>query len=326
MTVTDRIVVLRHGRLIAEHRTDETHRDAILAAMVGAADQQQLTPIIWALDSYYRAREQAEKLNHQQSSLEHELGAPDVLRQQIIHQLADQVSALDHANLALQDAQRRLLTELEQERKRLAREIHDQVIQDLLGVGYRLEELEAEPAVTPAIGEELQDIRGSVRDLVGDLRHICGALRPPAIDSLGLGSALQSYTHEWSKSTGTPITLSLDPNLGRLPEATELSIFRIVQEGLNNVRKHATAATVDIRLEHTSPRRLVLAIADDGRGLADDFDLAKLSAEGHYGVLGITERVALLGGQCRFQNRPGGGTLIQVEIPHPRAEQVDTAV
>ena len=326
MTVTDRIVVLRHGRLITEHRTDETHRDAILAAMVGAADQQQLTPIIWALDSYYRAREQAEKLNHQQSSLERELGAPDVLRQQIINQLADQISALDHANLALQDAQRRLLTELEQERKRLAREIHDQVIQDLLGVGYRLEELEAESAVTPAIGEELQDIRGSVRDLVGDLRHICGALRPPAIDSLGLGSALQSYTHEWSKSTGTPVTLSLDPNLGRLPEATELSIFRIVQEGLNNVRKHATATTVDIRLEHTSPRRLVLAIADDGRGLADDFDLAKLSTEGHYGVLGITERVALLGGQCRFQNRPEGGTFIQVEIPHPRAEQVDAAV
>ena len=88
----------------------------------------------------------------------------------------------------------------------------------------------------------------------------------------------------------------------------------------------ATAATVDIRLEHTSPRRLVLAIADDGTGLADDFDLAKLSAEGHYGVLGITERVALLGGQCRFQNRPEGGTLIQVEIPHPRAEQVDAAV
>ena len=70
------------------------------------------------------------------------------------------------------------------------------------------------------------------------------------------------------------VTLSLDPNLGRLPEATELSIFRIVQEGLNNVRKHAAAETVEIRLEHTSPRRLMLSIADDGRGLPDDFDLA----------------------------------------------------
>ncbi len=323
MTVTDRIIVLRHGHLIAERRTDETNREAILAAMVGEADQEQLTPIIWALDSYYRAREQAEKLHHQQRLLEHELGAPDALKQEIIDQLADQISALDRANLALQDAQRRLLTELELERKRLAWEIHDGVIQDLLGVGYQLEEIEASAKATPALAEELQDVRGNVRDLVGDLRHICSTLRPPTIDSLGLGSALQSCVHEWSKRTGIGVTLNLDPNLGRLPEATELSIFRIVQEGLTNVRKHATANTVEIGLAHTSPRRLMLSIADDGRGLPAAFDLAHLPAEGHYGVLGITERVALLGGRCRFQNRPEGGALIQVEIPHPRVEQTN---
>ena len=265
MAVTDRIIVLRHGRVIAEHRTDATDRETILAAMVGAADQQQLTPIIWALDSYYRAREQAEKLHNRQSLLERKLETHDVLNKQLIDQLADQINALDQANVALQDAQRRLLAELEQERKRLAREIHDQVIQDLLGVGYRLEEIEAGVEVTPALGQELQDVRGSVRELVGDLRHICGALRPPTIDSLGLGPALQSYTHEWSKRTGIRVTLDLDPNLGRLPEATELSIFRIVQEGLNNVRKHAAASAVEVRLKHTSPRRLMLAIADDGR-------------------------------------------------------------
>jgi len=323
MAVTDRIIVLRHGHLTAEHRTDETDREEILAAMVGAADQQQLTPIIWALDSYYRAREQAEKLYHRQSLLERELETHDVLNHQLIDQLADQIEALDRANMALQDAQRRLLTELEQERKRLAREIHDQVIQDLLGVGYRLEEIGASTSVTPVLEEELKNVRGSVRDLVGDLRHICGTLRPPTIDSLGLGSALQSYTHEWSKRTAIRVTLNLDPNLGRLPESTELSIFRIVQEGLNNVRKHAAAGTVDIRLEHTSPRRLMLSIADDGCGLAEDFDLSRLPAEGHYGVLGITERVALLGGRWRFQNRPEGGALIQVEIPHPRIEQTE---
>jgi signal transduction histidine kinase len=321
--VTDRIIVLRHGRAIAEYRTDETDREEILAAMVGAADQQQLTPIIWALDSYYRAREQAEKLHQRQSLLECKLETHDGLNHQLIDQLADQISALDQANVALQDAQRRLLMELEQERKRLAREIHDQVIQDMLGVGYRLEEVAADAEVTPTLEEAINDVRGSVRDLVGDLRHICGTLRPPTIDSLGLGSALQSYTHEWSKRTGIRVALDLDPNLGRLPESTELSIFRIVQEGLNNVRKHAAASTVEICLEHTSPRRLMLAIADDGCGLAADFDLARLSAEGHYGVLGITERVALLGGRWRFQNRPEGGALIQVEIPHPRVEQAD---
>jgi signal transduction histidine kinase len=325
MAASDRIVVLRHGRLIADQRTDATDRDAILGAMVGAADQQQLTPIIWALDSYYRARDQAEKLHQRQSLLERELETHDVLNHQLIDQLADQISALDRANTALQDAQRRLLTELEGERKRLAREIHDQVIQDLLGVGYRLEEIEADAEVTPALEAELEEVRDSVRALVGDLRHICGALRPPTIDSLGLGSALQSFAYEWSKRTGVQVALQLDSNLGRLPESTELSIFRIVQEGLNNVRKHAAASSVSISLEHTSPRSLMLSIADDGRGLPADFDLARLPAEGHYGVLGITERVALLGGRCRFQSRPEGGTLIQAEIPHPRVELAEEA-
>jgi len=91
------------------------------------------------------------------------------------------------------------------------------------------------------------------------------------------------------------------------------------------VRKHAVAHTATVSLEHTSPRHLMLSIADDGRGFPTGFDLAGLSAEGHYGVLGITERVALLGGRCRFQNRPEGGALIQAEIPHPRVEQIAEA-
>ena len=321
MAVTDRILVLRHGHCISQRITEETDREQILAATIGSADQQELTPIIWALDSYYRAREQAEKLSSRQKALERDLGAPEVNRQ-IIDQLADQINVLDRANTALQEAQRRLLSELELERKRLAREIHDQVIQDLLAVGYRLEELESGPAVTPSLEDELQSVRSDVRKLVSDLRHICGELRPPTIDSLGLGPALQSFVHGWSTRTGISVNLALDPNLGRLPEATELSIFRIVQEGLNNVRKHAGASRVDVRLEHTSPRRLLLSIADDGRGVPADFDLLQLSAEGHYGLSGVSERVALLGGRLKIRNQPESGALLQAEIPHPRVEPI----
>lgn len=320
LAVTDRIIVLRQGRQVAEFHTDETDREEIVAAIVGTADRQELTPIIWALDSYYRAREQAEKLRHSQVLLERDLASQDTLRRQIIDQLSEQINALDSANAALQAAQRRLLTELEQERKHLAREIHDQVIQDLLGVNYQLEEIEVDEAVTPAIKDELVDIRESIRLLIDDLRRICGDLRPPTIDSLGLGAAIQSFTRDWSERSGISLTLDLDSNLGRLPEAIELSIFRIVQEGLNNVRKHARARAVQVRLRHTSPRTLMLSIADDGRGLADNFDLSTLSTEGHYGLLGISERVALLGGRLKVQNQASGGLLLQVEIPHPRVE------
>ena len=323
LAITDRIVVLRHGRQVAEYRTDETDRAEIVAATVGTTDRQQLTPIIWALDSYYRVREQAEKLRHHQEILEQDLVTQGTVDRQFIDQLAEQINALDSANAALQDAQRRLLAELEQERKALAREIHDQVIQDLLSVNYELEEIEASDTETPVLGSALPGIRDNIRGLVADLRRICGSLRPPTIDNLGLGAALQSYTHDWSKRTDVSAVLDLDDNLGRLPEIIELSIFRIVQEGLSNVRKHSGATEVEISIKHTSPRTLLLTIADDGDGLAEDFDLADLPTEGHYGLLGISERVALLGGRVKFQNQANGGLLIQAEIPHPRAAHSD---
>ncbi|MBN1993608.1 MAG: ATP-binding cassette domain-containing protein [Anaerolineae bacterium] len=318
--VSDRIIVLRQGQRVASHRTDETSREEVVAALIGAPDRQQLTPTIWALDSFYRAREQAEKLRHQQMLLQRNLAAQDNLNQQLIDQLAQQIRALDQANLALQDAQRRLLTEREEERKRLARELHDQLIQDLLGVNYHLEEIEADKDLQPKFAEELEDICSNIRLFVDDLRRICSNLRPPTIDNLGLGVALQSYTRDWSDRTGISLKLDLDANLGRLPEAIELSIFRIIQEGLSNVRKHARANAVEICLKHTSPRTLMISIADNGSGLAEGFDLSALSARGHYGLLGISERVALLGGRLKLQNQADGGLFLQVEIPHPRVE------
>lgn len=316
--VTDRIITLRKGKNVANHRTDETSREEIVAELVGVANPHQITPAIWALDNYYQARQQAEKLRNQQALLERSLIERDTLNQQLVDRLAEQVEALDQANLALQAAQRRLLTEREQERKHLARELHDQVIQDLLSVNYQLEEIESNGDESPALVNELADVRISIRQMVDDLRRICGNLRPPTIDSLGLGAALQSYTHDWSERNTVAVLLDLDPKLGRLPEAIELSIFRIVQEGLSNIRKHAQANTVEIRLKHTSPRALLISVSDNGQGLKNNFDLSTLAAQEHYGLLGISERVALLGGRLRLQNQPGGGLILQVEIPHPR--------
>ncbi len=318
--VADRIVVLREGRLVADWRTDETNREEIVAALVGTADRQQRTPVIWAIDSYYRARKQAETLRHNQTLLRRNLAAQDSVNRQLLDQLADQVKALDSANLALQDAQRRLLTEREEERKRLARELHDQMIQDLLSLNYQIEDIES-MAEDAGLADELTEVRGSIRTLVEDLRRICGNLRPPTIDSLGLGAALQSYTHDWRLRTGIEVQLTLAAEFGRLPEAIELSIFRIVQESLSNVWKHAEATLVQVTLQHTSPRMLQVTVADNGQGLAHDFDLAKLSQAGHYGLLGLSERVALMGGRLNFRNQTNGGLEIEVEIPHPRVTQ-----
>ncbi|MCC6805673.1 MAG: ATP-binding cassette domain-containing protein [Anaerolineae bacterium] len=318
--VTDRILVLRNGERIDSFRTDVTSREEIVASMVGYMAQEQPTPAFWALDSYYRAREKAESLSRQMLLLEKDLEVQGTLNRQLLSQLAEQVKALDQANVALQDAHRRLLTEREEERKHLARELHDQVIQDLLTTNYQLEEVEAQDAVQDAVRERLVEVRGTIRQLVDDIRQICGSLRPPTIDSLGLAAALQSYAREWARRTGIEVQMRLKLNPGRLPEPIELSIFRIIQEGLSNVQRHAHASHVDITLEHTSARTLMVSIADDGDGLAENFDLGRLSGQGHYGLLGISERAALLSGHVRVHNRSGGGLLLQVEVSHPRME------
>lgn len=316
--VTDRILVLHEGRKVADLRTDETSREAVVSLLVGTADAERPMLAVWDFDSYDRIRENAEKLRFHQMLLEKDLAAEDTLNRQLTGQLAEQVHALDRVNVALQDAQRRLLSEREEERKHLARELHDQIIQDLLSINYELEETETD--LSPTLAGRLDDVRQGIRSLVDELRRICGNLRPPTIDSLGLGAALQSYSRDWSARTGIPVELDLDPGLGRLPEAIELSIFRIVQEGLSNVWRHARASRVRLALWHSSPRSLEISLQDDGLGLEQEFDLSNLAAEGHFGLMGISERVALLGGRFRLQRSPDGGALLIVEIPHPRVD------
>ncbi len=316
--VCDRILVMREGQLVSNTPTDSTTREEVVANLVGTRERNQRTPAIWALDSYYQAREQSEMLKHNQSLLERDIENRDRLNQRLVDQLAEQVKALDDANMALQDANRRLLTEREQERKHLAREIHDQPLQDLLSINYQLEDLgeilEREGMDT----EEVEEIRVSIKTIVEDLRGICSNLRPPTIDSLGLSAALRSYTSDWSHRTGIPVDLTLNENLGRLPETLELSIFRIVQEALNNIWKHAGATKTAVALQPVSARRLLVTVTDNGKGMDTPFDLANLSNEGHYGLLGISERVALMGGRLRMQNGAESGTILQVELPHPK--------
>lgn len=318
--VSDRIIVLRDGELVANVRTDETNRSSIVTAMIGTGDRQQRTPIIWAFDSYYRARKQAETLHHNQMLLERDLAAQDSLNRDLLEQLSEQVKALDSANLALQDAQRRLLTEREEERKHLARELHDQMIQDLLSLNYQMEDVVEKASQLPALESDAREIQQDIRHMVEDLRRICGDLRPPTIDSLGLNAALNSLARQWNGRTGIAVNIEMDDKFGRLPEPIELSIFRIVQEGLNNIWKHAHATQATVTLQQLSPRRLLLSIKDNGIGLNQDVNLSSLTESGHFGLLGISERVALMDGRFNIQNQPSGGLLIQVEIPHPRIE------
>jgi signal transduction histidine kinase len=315
-SITDRILVLFEGSVSAIHSTrDVTPRD-IVELIVGVDNREQVTPVIWALENYHAAQKQTNELFEQQTALHENLEASDSLNRQLIEKLSDQVKASDQLNIALQETQRRLMTEREEERKFLARELHDLVIQDLLSVNYRLEEIEGDQELDNqhiALG----DIRNSIRQVVGDLRQVCRDLRPPTIDNHGLASAIRSHMQEWAERSKVAVAIEIEASLGRLPATTEISIFRIIQEGLYNIGKHAAAENVSLVLQRTSTDSLLIHIVDDGQGFEIPPDLADLSVKQHFGLIGISERAALLGGKMELESPPGGGFILRVEIPSP---------
>ena len=314
--VTQRVIVLYEGRIIADRDTADSTPREIVELMVGSTRQDQVTPIIWALESYHQVQQQTEELYRTQVMLQQSLEQRDTLNQQLLERLRRQVEVLDQLNVALQATQLRLMTEREEERKFLARELHDQVIQDLLSFNYRLENIESD-VEDGRQQQELAGVRQSVRNVVAELRQLCSDLRPPTIDAHGLTAAIRSLAEEWAERNNIDLALSIDPRLGRLPEALELSVFRIVQEGLNNIRKHAQAQHVSLRVERTPTASILVRLADDGQGLPKPIDLAELSASKHFGLLGISERVALSGGTMQVESLQTSGTVLQVEIPSP---------
>ncbi|MBI2332243.1 MAG: ATP-binding cassette domain-containing protein [Chloroflexi bacterium] len=315
-TVTDRIVVLFEGRLVADRKTSESTPREIVELMVGSTAHGQVSPLIWALESYHTAQQQTEDLRRTQASLQQSLNARTSMNRQLVERLSNQLLALDQLNAALQATQRRLITEREDERKALARELHDQIIQDMLGLIYHLEEIEGQ-AGSAGMKQGVGAVRSGIRSLVEELRQMCSDLRPPTIDHHGLSAAINSLANEWSERSDIQVHLEIDPDLGRFPEMIELSLFRIVQEGLSNVRKHAAAHHVRISLQRTSSTNLLLRLEDDGQGLPKPTDLRSLANDKHFGLVGISERVALLGGTINIESSQGNGTILQVEIPSP---------
>jgi signal transduction histidine kinase len=314
--VTDRILVLYQGRQVAIRQTEESTPREIVELIVGSRQQEQITPVIWAIEGYHAAQKQAEELSRAQAALRESLEAQGSLNRQLFERLRAQIEASEQLTFALRAANTRLMTEREEERKALARDLHDLVIQDLLSFNYRLEG--AQHRKPPdVLQEELVSIREGIRQVVDELRQLCSDLRPPAIDSYGLPVAIHSLAQVWSDRCGVEVQLEIDPDWGRLPEPIELSVFRIVQEGLNNIRKHAKARHVQLSLQRTPTANLLIRLSDDGQGLSRTPDLASLSARKHFGLLGISERVALLGGTMKINPSPSGGVTLEVEIPSP---------
>ena len=204
---------------------------------------------------------------------------------------------------------RQVVNAQEVERRRISRELHDQLGQEITAVGLYLASLKEAPDLSPAIRDRFESLEKVVKQLDGDLEFLVWQLRPTGLDDVGLVDALDDYVGAWTRKFGVPVRY--EPRLARrLDEELETVFYRIVQEALNNVAKHAAAKHVAVRLEEAAGK-VVLAVEDDGKG----FDASKLMPRTSLGLVGIRERAALVGGTATVESKPGSGTRIRIEVP-----------
>lgn len=225
----------------------------------------------------------------------------------------------------LRDLTLRLQTVEETERKRIAREIHDELGQTLtamkLDIGWIRKRLTAEGGPWPQAEalEKVRSLAGLVDGAMDSMRRVAAALRPRVLDDLGLAAALEWQSSEFQARTGIRCELSISPTIAaaQIDPACATTLFRIAQELLTNTARHAQASKVGIALTQEEGK-LVLEVHDDGKGISEE----EIQKPPSLGLLGVRERATLLGGECAIHGEPGKGTTVVVKLPIPTAKMV----
>lgn len=212
----------------------------------------------------------------------------------------------------------RIIEAQEEERRRVSREIHDGPAQSMANVVLRAELAERmmnQGSIDDA-KVELRNLKNTVRDSLADVRRIIYDLRPMALDDLGLVPALRRYVEAYKETKPFTINFKLTGTEIRLPTPFEVAIYRLVQESMNNIVKHAQATKVDI-LIHYGKEKIELMIQDDGVG----FVMMEEKKEQAFGLVGMRERVRLLSGELQIESALNKGTTISIRIPYPQQQQ-----
>jgi two-component system sensor histidine kinase UhpB len=200
------------------------------------------------------------------------------------------------------------------ERRRLARELHDHVGQNLTALGINLNILLAQlPEDQEMAQARLRDSLALIEETIEQTRDVMVNLRPPVLEDYGLAAALRWYAEQFTARTQLPVTVTGEQLTPRLAPHLQDALFRIAQEAMNNAAKYARAAALTISIEAT-PDMARLAVADDGEG----FDAAAVLAKGitgHWGLQTMQERAELVGGTLRIESAPGQGTRVIAEVP-----------
>lgn len=231
--------------------------------------------------------------------------------------LDDLSAALDETRLyhgRIQEMSSRVLTAHEEERKRIARELHDDTAQAITSILVRLRLL-AHSLPDETVQKDVEELRELTSDALDSVRRMAMDLRPASLDDLGLVPALETYAGRFSESSGIAVSLKAQGLGRRLPRDVELVLYRVFQEALTNVAKHASAKTVKVTIKRRH-NEVTLIIEDDGRGF--DSERTNGSQSSGLGLFGMRERLSLVGGVAEIESNEGSGCRIIARVPLAR--------
>jgi signal transduction histidine kinase len=239
-------------------------------------------------------------------------GALKEAREQLDVRVRERTSELDQAQERLRMLSARLLQMQDDERRRIARELHDTAGQILVALNLTLVPLEQElQKDSPALARQVTESLGLVEELSRDLRTMSHLLHPPLLDEAGLLSAVRWYVEGFAARSKIQVDLQLDPNIGRLPAELETAIFRIVQECLTNIHRHSGSGSASIVILR-DVQKVSVEICDQGKGIP-------MPVRVGVGIQGMRERVRQLGGQLEIDSGKSGTRITAIFPASPRS-------
>jgi PAS domain S-box-containing protein len=244
---------------------------------------------------------------------------------QFVITMVENITTQKQIETEMAELRLRLMQGREMERLKLAQDLHDGPLQEIIGLGYLLQSLETAGLSVSGL-EELNNIQATVQALTETVRGMCGELRPPTLIPFGLGKAITSHAEGIQKKfPELNIRVDLVDDSFQISEQIRVVLFRIFQEAINNVLRHSHADLIDVRLWREG-QQLCLEIQDNGVGFELPARWIKLARQGHLGLVGARERALEIGGSLEVKTAPSKGTLVRAIVPesleqlHPAEE------
>jgi len=263
-------------------------------------------------------REAAEHERALRAEAENTATALEAARKELEQRVQERTAELQLANDELHELSSRLQQMQDEERRRIARGLHDSAGQLLAAVAMNIAVVKGEVhKLSPNAARCVQDNLALVDQLTSEIRTISHLLHPPLLDEVGLASALRWYVDGFSERSNIAATLEMPENMGRFPDDTEIAIFRAVQECLTNVHRHSGSRSCSVRLSQDEGN-LRVEIKDNGKGISRERKLSLSSSGGGVGLRGMEERIRKLAGTLSI-NSSSRGTMVTVTLPVPHA-------